>query len=121
MTANDIALLGKPMVGRIWRGRTTAQRADEYLGYCFDEGVSAIRRKPGCLGVQFFRRLDGDVAEFTTISYWESIDSMRAMHADRGDPLRVWPLPRDPEFLLELPEYVEVVEVHANWWPSATQ
>jgi hypothetical protein len=37
MTANDIALLGKPMVGRIWRGRTTAQRADEYLRYCFDE------------------------------------------------------------------------------------
>jgi hypothetical protein len=38
------------------------------------------------------------------------------MHGDDGDPLRVAPLPRDPEFLLELPEYVELIELHANSW-----
>jgi hypothetical protein len=31
-------------------------------------------------------------------------------------PRRVSHLPRDPEFLLELPEYAEVSELHANDW-----
>jgi len=48
------------------------------------------------------------------VSYWQSIEHMHAMHAQRGDPLRVAPLARDPEFLLELPEFVDIVEVHVN-------
>ena len=41
---------------------------------------------------------------------------MRAMHADDGDPLRVAPLPRDQDYLLELPETVEVAELFVNAW-----
>ena len=108
----------KPLIGRVWRGRTRADRADEYLDYNFREGTGKILGKPGCLGVQFFRRLDGDAAEFTTISYWEDVAAMRTMHSGGGDPMRVAPLPRDPEFLLELPEYVEIVELHANSWAA---
>jgi hypothetical protein len=48
------------------------------------------------------------------VSYWQSIEHMHAMHAQRGDPLRVAPLARDAEFLLELPEFVDIVEVHVN-------
>jgi hypothetical protein len=117
MTPNEFKLLERPLVGRIWRGRTRAERADEYLHYNFNDGTRTILGKPDCLGVQFFRRMNGDTAEFTTISYWPEVEAMRAMHADRGDPMRVWPLPRDPEFLLESPEYVELVELHASSWP----
>lgn len=106
----------KSMIGRIWFGRTRADRADEYLDYNAREGVAAIAAKPGCLGVQQFRTIRGDVAEFTVISYWPSIEAMKAMHDDDGDPMRVWPLDRDAEFLLELPEFVEITELFINDW-----
>jgi hypothetical protein len=63
--------------------------------------------------MQQFRRLRGDVAEFTTISYWAS---MEAMHDDDGDVRRVVHLENDPDYLLELPEFVEVSEFYANDW-----
>jgi hypothetical protein len=114
--SDDFSLLPRPLIGRIWRGRTRAAQADEYLRYNFREGTRKILDKPGCLGVQFFRRLEGGTAEFTTLSYWEDVAAMRAMQGGEGDPMRVAALPRDPEFLLELPESVELVELHANSW-----
>src|SRR4051812_34638368 len=95
----------EPIIGRIWTGRTRREVADEYLDYLHREGVETIERKPGNLGVQLFRRLDGDAAEFTTISYWPSMEAMRAMRDgdDEGDLLRVAHLARDAEYLLELP------------------
>ena len=120
--SNSLHQAGKPaqtpksLIGRIWFGRTRADRADEYLDYNAREGVAAIAAKPGCLGVQQFRTIRGDVAEFTVISYWPSIEAMKAMHDDDGDPMRVWPLDRDAEFLLELPEFVEITELFINDW-----
>ena len=108
-----------PLVARTWRGRTRAADADEYLAYLYDEGVMPIERREGCLGMQLFRRVEGDVAEFTTISYWRSYDAMTAMHPEGADDIRrVSHLPRDPDFLLELPEFAEVSELHANDWGS---
>jgi quinol monooxygenase YgiN len=106
-----------PLVARTWTGRTRAHDADAYLAYLYEEGVRPIESRPGCLGMQLFRRLDGDVAEFTTISYWRDFDAMAAMHPQGADDIRrVAHLPRDPEFLLELPEYAEIAELHANDW-----
>ena len=107
---------GKPLIARIWSGRTRVAHADEYLRYSYEHGVLPIERKPGNLGVQLFRKIVGDVAEFTVISYWPSMEAMAAMHSDRGDVRRVWPLEKDPDYLLELPEFVEIAEVHVNDW-----
>lgn len=109
---------GRPIVARIWRGRTRAANADAYLAYNYAHGTLPIERKPGCLGMQLFRRIDGDVAEFTTISYWETEEALgAAMHGGQGGDLRrVAHLDRDTEFLLELPEFAEIAELHANDW-----
>ncbi len=107
---------GKPLVGRIWFGRTPRDLADEYLKYNYENGVLEIEKKPGNLGVQQFRKIKGDVAEFTVISYWSSMEAMEAMHGDGGDVRRVAHLEKDPDYLLELPEFVEVTELHVNDW-----
>ena len=107
---------GRTLIGRIWRGCTEAERADEYQAYLYPEGVLTLEVKPGCVGVQMFRRIKGEIAEFTVISYWESMDAMQAMHSDGGNVLRVAHLKRDWEFLLELPEFVELTELHVNDW-----
>ena len=108
-----------PLVARTWRGRTRAADADEYLAYLYEEGVAPIQAREGCLGMQLLRTVDCDVAEFTTISYWRDFDAMTAMHPEGTDDIRrVSHLPRDPEFLIELPEFAEVAELHANDWRS---
>ena len=106
----------KPIVARTWFGRTRREQADEYLKYNYENGVLEVEKKPGCLGMQQFRQLRGAVAEFTTISYWVSMEAMEAMHDDDGDVRRVVHLEKDPDYLLELPEFVELSELYANDW-----
>jgi hypothetical protein len=108
-----IASHARPLVARKWFGRTRREHADEYLYYNYENGVLEIEKKPGCLGMQQFRKVTGDVAEFTTISYWESMEAMEAAH---GDDLRPTHLGKDQDYLLELPESVEVSDLYVNDW-----
>jgi heme-degrading monooxygenase HmoA len=58
------------------------------------------------LGVQLFREGRDEVTYFTTISYWPDIEAMTAF--TKGDPTKVHHLDRDAEFLIELPERIEL-------------
>src|SRR5215204_3123682 len=104
---------GRILIARTWFGRTRKEFADEYLRYNYGNGVLEVEKKPGCLGMQQFRKIKGDVAEFTTISYWSSMEAMEAAH---GDVRRAAHLEKDRDYLLELPESVEVSELHVNDW-----
>lgn len=48
-----------------------------------------------------------------TISYWESIEAMSRFTG--GDPTRIHHLDRDPEFLIELPEHVQILSIRFAW------
>jgi heme-degrading monooxygenase HmoA len=48
-------------------------------------------------------------SEFVTISYWETVEAMSRFASD--DPRRIHHLERDREFLIELPESVQVLEI----------
>ena len=56
----------KPPIARIWRGRTTRDRADEYEAYNYEAGIKPLIQK--ALGVQTFREDRQDETEFMTIS-----------------------------------------------------
>jgi hypothetical protein len=58
----------RPTIARIWRGRTTAARADEYAGYLYEHGIR---------------------------------------------PLEAKALERDPDFVIELPRSVQVLDIVA--------
>lgn len=47
-----------------------------------------------------------------TISYWEDMDSMRAFSGD--DPAKVHHLERDGEFLIELPQSVQIFRLRKS-------
>jgi heme-degrading monooxygenase HmoA len=104
---------GRTLVARTWFGRTRKELADEYLRYNYENGVREVEKKPGCIGMQQFRKIRGDVAEFTTISYWSSMEAMESAHGESLSPTH---LEKDEEYLLELPESVEVSELHVNDW-----
>ncbi|AOO79842.1 antibiotic biosynthesis monooxygenase family protein [Bosea vaviloviae] len=94
-------------IARIWRGRTTAAKADEYAVYLREVGVTPLLET--ALGAQMFREDRGAETEFVTISYWESIEAMSRFAG--SDPRRIHHLERDAEFLIELPESVQILDV----------
>jgi hypothetical protein len=97
----------KPTIARIWRGRTTRAKADEYADYLYEHGIKPLEQK--ALGVQLFREDRADESEFVTISYWESVEAMSRFAGK--DPRRIHHLPRDAEFLIELPQAVQVMDI----------
>ncbi|HEX9747055.1 MAG TPA: hypothetical protein VGB86_01490 [Methylomirabilota bacterium] len=97
----------RPTIARIWRGRTTAARADEYARYLYEHGIRPLEAK--ALGVQLLREDCATESEFVTISYWESVEAMSRFAGP--DPRRIHHLERDPEFLIELPSGVQILDI----------
>ena len=104
MTAST---LRRPTIVRIWRGRTTRDRADEYEAYNYEAGIKPLLNK--ALGVQTLREDRENETEFMTISYWESVEAMSKFTG--GDPRKIHHLERDQEFLIELPKGVQIMRL----------
>jgi hypothetical protein len=94
----------QPTIARIWRGRTRPDAADSYEVYLKTAGIPPLEKT--ALGVQLLREDRKDESWFTTISYWSDLDSMTAF--TKGEPTKVHHLDRDPEFLMELPESIQI-------------
>jgi heme-degrading monooxygenase HmoA len=93
----------RTITAREWKGRVAPARADEYYRHLLG-GVTKIRSVPGSLGVQVMRRDEAGAVEYIVISYWES---RKAIEAYAGQDIEgAHHLPRDREFLLELPTRV---------------
>lgn len=97
-------------IARVWHGSTLKTKADEYEKYLFEAGIKKILAIPGNLGVQSFRRNDGQTTEFTVISFWESIDAIKRFAGE--DYEKTHHLPKDPEYLLKLEPFV----LHHEVW-----
>lgn len=105
----------KPAVARVWHGKTTRAKADEYERYL----AGAIKKFPtikGNLGYQLMR-LDGgpdgeQYTEFQVISYWDSPESIKAYAGQ--DIRRTRDLPRDGEFLVDREPFVRNYELRVN-------
>jgi hypothetical protein len=100
-----------PTIARIWRGRTTRARADEYAAYLYEHGIKPLEQK--ALGVQQLREDREMESEFVTISYWENVEAMSRFAGK--DPRRIHHLQRDPEFLIELPQTVQVLDISSSF------
>lgn len=97
----------RPGIARIWRGRTPAARADEYARYLHEHGIARLATR--ALGVQVLREDRGGETEFVVISYWENVEAMSRYAG--ADARRIHHLPRDAEFLVALPETVQILDI----------
>ena len=97
------------MIARIWRGSTRTKQADEYLAYLHETGLKDYRATPGNKGAWVLRRPVGDQTEFVTLTFWDSLDAVRAFAGD--DYERAVYYPEDTAFLLELLPTVEHYDV----------
>ena len=105
------------MIARTWRGWTSSADADAYLEYVERTGIAAYRATPGNLGASVLRRDDGDRTEFVTLSFWESMDAVRAFAGD--DPERAVFYPEDDRFLVDRETSVTHFEAHGGPAPDS--
>ena len=99
------------MIARIWRGATRAEDAAAYVAYLRETGLKEYRATPGNVSASVLWRVAGDRAEFVTLSFWESLDAVRAFAGE--DVGRAVFYPQDDRFLIERDltvEHFEVVE-----------
>lgn len=97
------------MIARVWFGRTRAEDYDAYLAYLEESGVAALKGTAGNRGVMVLRRRDGEEAEFGVISFWDSIDDVKAFAGEDVDVARYFP--EDERYLLELTPKLKHFEV----------
>jgi heme-degrading monooxygenase HmoA len=97
------------MIARMWHGAVPAGKQDAYRAYLARTGVPDSRATPGNRGVTVLERREGDVAHFVFVSFWESMDAIRAFSGEPVDKARYYP--EDREFLIELEPTVTHYEV----------
>ncbi|MGE0004689.1 MAG: hypothetical protein AB7S92_03775 [Parvibaculaceae bacterium] len=104
---------GQHVVLRRWSGRIrTADEAD-YVAYVKSTGVAGYAGTPGNLGFQIVMRALGEgVSEVTTLSWWDSMASVRAFAGDEPEVARYYP--DDDRFLLDRPPNVDHYRVFAS-------
>lgn len=97
------------MIARIWHGITPAVKADAYLDFLERSGVPDYQATPGNQGVYVLRRLDGDVAHFLTLTFWDSLQAIQGFSGEDVEKAKYYP--EDKDFLLEFEPTVAHYEV----------
>jgi heme-degrading monooxygenase HmoA len=99
------------VIARIWHGRTSLDKSDEYLAFLNRRALPDYRGTAGNIGAFVLRRIDGDVAHFLTVSHWESLSAIEAFAGH--ELLRAKYYPEDVNFLLEFEPFVEHYELYS--------
>ncbi len=100
------------MIARIWHGRTRAQDYEAYSKFLKERAIPDYRGTEGFIRLVFLRVLRGGEAHFTLITFWESIDAVKAFAGEDYEKAKYYP--EDKDYLLEFEENVEHYEVFAE-------
>ena len=87
------------MIARMWRGWTSTADADTYVGYLRETGFKEYRQTPGNRAAYLLRRADADRTEFVALTFWDSLDAVKAFAGDELD--RAVFYPEDDRFLVD--------------------
>jgi len=70
------------MIVRMWHGRVPTAKADAYRAFTNGRAIPDYRSVPGNISVHILERSEGDVTHFITLTFWESLDAIRAFAGD---------------------------------------
>jgi heme-degrading monooxygenase HmoA len=97
------------MIARVWRGATRAEDAEAYLEYLDRTGHPGYRHVTGHRRTMTLRRLYEGRAEFVVMSFWDSLDAIRAFAG--ADVERAVFYPEDDRYLVEREDRVAHFDV----------
>jgi heme-degrading monooxygenase HmoA len=97
------------MIARTWRGWTSAGDADTYVDYLHETGLKEYRETPGNRGAWILRRIEGERAEFVTLTFWDDMEAVRRFAGEQ--PERAVYYPEDERFLVDREDTVSHFEL----------
>ncbi len=86
------------MIVRMWHGRVPTEKARAYCEFLNARAIPDYQSIPGNLSVYILERPEGEVTHFITMTFWESLDAIRAFAGDDVEVAKYYP--EDQDFLL---------------------
>lgn len=97
------------MITRVWRGRTSAAKAEGYERFLRETAYPDYGDVEGNRGWILLRRPTPDAVEFMFLSFWDSMEALRRYAG--SDPARPKYYPEDRAALLDLPERTDHYDI----------
>ena len=96
------------MIVRLWHGKTSSEKAEEYMNYLMKTGIKDYKSTPGNLNAQVWQKTEGDVTHIWTVSWWVNIESIRAFAGKDYEKAKYYK--EDKKYLLEFEPTVQHYE-----------
>ena len=100
------------MIARIWHGKTLAKDYETYSEFMQERALPDYQRTDGFVKYTFLRRLEGDVAHFTLITFWENLEVIKNFAGEDFEMAKYYP--EDHSYLLDFEEKVVHHDVFAD-------
>ncbi len=97
------------MIVRMWHGRVPSLKADAYRRFTNGRAIPDYRSVKGNLSVHVLERREGEITHFITLTFWESLESIKGFAGDDVEAAKYYP--EDKDFLLEFEPNVVHYEV----------
>jgi heme-degrading monooxygenase HmoA len=97
------------MIVRMWHGRVPASKTEAYRKFTNGRAIPDYRSVPGNISVHVLERRDGDVTHFITLTFWDSLESIKGFAGQDVEAAKYYP--EDKGFLLEFEPKVVHYEV----------
>jgi hypothetical protein len=88
------------MIARIWHGAVPIEKSGEYLERMRTVALPDYKATVGNRGAFCLHRVEGDVAHFDMLTFWEDIDSIKRFAGQDYEVAKYYDF--DRSFLIEL-------------------
>jgi heme-degrading monooxygenase HmoA len=102
------------MIGRLWRGATRRGDAEAYRRFLAEDLLPGLLEIDGYRGAYVLTRQAGDEVEFLTLTFFESMDAVRAF----AGPTPEQPVIEAARLLVRIGERVEHLDVAVDHRPG---
>ena len=97
------------MIVRIWHGKVPMEKADAYQKFLNERAIPDYRSVEGNINVHILKRMEGEVAHFITMTFWEDMQAIKKFAGEDAEAVKYYP--EDKDFLLEFEPTVTHYEV----------
>jgi heme-degrading monooxygenase HmoA len=88
------------MIARIWHGAVPIAKSDQYLERMRSVALADYKATVGNRGAFCLHRVEGEVAHFTMLTFWEDTDSIKRFAGQDFEVAKYYDF--DRSFLIEL-------------------
>lgn len=87
------------MIARTWHGQVPTSKAEAYRNFLNERAIPDYQSVAGNRGVYILERREGEVTHFITLTFWDSLETIRGFAGDKIEVAKYYD--EDQDFLLE--------------------